>query len=156
MGPFRAMMHVISTEGVAGLYRGLYSTLFTLFVANFIYFYAFHLMRMLVRRNKYMRNIGQVRALLAGSLGCLLALKGASLQDTCWHPAHLLTTSVSPACFLPCDLCAPFADASPVRKRMHTRSASRYRARSPTSCWGPSQGRSTSSSCSRSGSPTRA
>ena len=60
VGPFRAMADVIASEGVSGLYRGLNSTLFTLFVANFIYFYAFHLMRAYVARNKHMRKIGKV------------------------------------------------------------------------------------------------
>ena len=59
-GPLRAMMDVMSTEGVSGLYRGLNSTLFTLFFANFIYFYAFHLMRAFVSRNKRIRKLGKV------------------------------------------------------------------------------------------------
>jgi len=59
-GPLRAMMDVVSTEGVSGLYRGLNSTLFTLFFANFIYFYAFHLMRAFVGRNKRIRKLGKV------------------------------------------------------------------------------------------------
>lgn len=59
-GPLRAMIDVISTEGVSGLYRGLNSTLFTLFFANFIYFYAFHLMRAFVGRNKRIRKLGKV------------------------------------------------------------------------------------------------
>lgn len=58
-GPLRAMIDVINTEGVSGLYRGLNSTLFTLFAANFIYFYAFHLLRAFVGRNKAMRKIGK-------------------------------------------------------------------------------------------------
>lgn len=58
-GPLRAMMDVVSTEGVSGLYRGLNSTLFTLFFANFIYFYAFHLMRAFVGRNKRIRKLGK-------------------------------------------------------------------------------------------------
>jgi hypothetical protein len=60
-GPLRAMIDVINTEGVSGLYRGLNSTLFTLFAANFIYFYAFHLLRAFVGRNKAMRKIGKVQ-----------------------------------------------------------------------------------------------
>ena len=50
------MMDVIATEGVSGLYRGLNSTLVTLFAANFIYFYAFHLMQ----RNQRLRSFGKM------------------------------------------------------------------------------------------------
>ena len=57
VGPLRAMMDVINTEGISGLYRGLNSTLVTLFVANFIYFYAFHLLRALVRTNQNFRKV---------------------------------------------------------------------------------------------------
>ena len=59
-GPLRAMLDVIATEGVSGLYRGLGSTLFTLFAANFIYFYAFHLMRAVAMRNQRLRRLGKV------------------------------------------------------------------------------------------------
>ena len=59
-GPLRAMLDVIATEGVPGLYRGLGSTLFTLFAANFIYFYAFHLMRAVAMRNQRLRRLGKV------------------------------------------------------------------------------------------------
>ena len=43
--PIKALGHILRTEGVGGLYRGMNSTLFTLFAANFIYFYAFHILR---------------------------------------------------------------------------------------------------------------
>jgi hypothetical protein len=49
---YRAMKQVIDKEGLSGLYRGLNSTLTTLFAANFIYFYAFHLLRIAISKNK--------------------------------------------------------------------------------------------------------
>ena len=64
VGPLRAMMDVINTEGISGLYRGLNSTLVTLFVANFIYFYAFHLLRALVRTNQNFRKVRSTFKLL--------------------------------------------------------------------------------------------
>ena len=44
-GAIRAMMDVIATEGVSGLYRGLGSTLVTLFAANFIYTFVINFSR---------------------------------------------------------------------------------------------------------------
>eukprot|EP00960_Hanusia_phi_P070257 767270-Hanusia_phi.AAC.4 len=48
---WRALHDVIAEEGLSGLYRGLNSTLITLFAANFIYFYAFHLLRLVLNRS---------------------------------------------------------------------------------------------------------
>ena len=47
----RELQDVLATEGVRGLYRGIHSTLFTLFAANFIYFYAFHILRLTASRS---------------------------------------------------------------------------------------------------------
>lgn len=78
------MMDVISTEGVSGLYRGLSSTLFTLFFANFIYFYAFHLMRAFVSRNPRIRRIGKVIRRI---------LPVAAMVALCIRPHNIYATS---------------------------------------------------------------
>lgn len=88
-GPLRAMKDVIASEGVAGLYRGLSSTLITLFAANFIYFYAFHFMRAFVTSNTRMRQLGKV--LLATSWSCVIALGS---------PASVFTFTTSFASYL--------------------------------------------------------
>ena len=82
-GPLRAMTDVIATEGVAGLYRGLTSTLFTLFIANFIYFYAFHLMRALVSRSGRMRQLGK-RLRLSRAVSNLLLGTVAGVVNVCF------------------------------------------------------------------------
>jgi len=55
--PWRAFNDVIATEGVTGLYRGLNSTLITLFAANFIYFYAFHFVRIFSTRKGKLKDL---------------------------------------------------------------------------------------------------
>uniref|UniRef100_A0A0C3TPZ9 Peroxisomal membrane protein PMP34 n=1 Tax=Guillardia theta (strain CCMP2712) TaxID=905079 RepID=A0A0C3TPZ9_GUITC len=62
-------------EGLSGLYRGLNSTLITLFAANFIYFYAFHLLRLLLNRSKLFqmlkKNLKISQAVINLSIGTI-------------------------------------------------------------------------------------
>lgn len=55
--PWKALVDVVATEGVSGLYRGLNSTLITLFAANFIYFYAFHFVRIVSTRKGTLKDV---------------------------------------------------------------------------------------------------
>ncbi|KAJ1490958.1 mitochondrial carrier domain-containing protein [Baffinella frigidus] len=56
---FRQLQEVLKTEGVRGLYRGMNSTLITLFTANFIYFYAFHILRLMATKSEASRDLGR-------------------------------------------------------------------------------------------------
>mmetsp|Transcript_39643 Transcript_39643/g.124593 ORF Transcript_39643/g.124593 Transcript_39643/m.124593 type:complete len:362 (-) Transcript_39643:661-1746(-) len=72
---WRALHDVIAEEGLSGLYRGLNSTLITLFAANFIYFYAFHLLRLLLNRSKLFqmlkKNLKISQAVINLSIGTI-------------------------------------------------------------------------------------
>lgn len=158
-GPIRAMMDVIATEGVSGLYRGLGSTLVTLFAANFIYFYAFHLMRAVARRNQRLRSFGKmlgisraVSNLLLGTIAgainvCFvqplwvanarLKLQGGEYKGTCDVILRIireegydkLWAGVSSSLLLCCNPAIQFAVYETVKKILVARKAQGGKAR---------------------------
>mmetsp|Transcript_37036 Transcript_37036/g.72285 ORF Transcript_37036/g.72285 Transcript_37036/m.72285 type:complete len:350 (+) Transcript_37036:123-1172(+) len=86
--PLSAMKHVLEVEGIGGLYRGLGSTLMTLFAANFIYFYAFHLLRIGFTRNEVSRALGKKlrisRAFFNLALGTLAGAINVAFVQPLW------------------------------------------------------------------------
>eukprot|EP00283_Hemiselmis_rufescens_P008118 CAMPEP_0173424082 /NCGR_PEP_ID=MMETSP1357-20121228/4101_1 /TAXON_ID=77926 /ORGANISM="Hemiselmis rufescens, Strain PCC563" /LENGTH=349 /DNA_ID=CAMNT_0014387253 /DNA_START=83 /DNA_END=1132 /DNA_ORIENTATION=+ len=86
--PWRAIQHVIKVEGIGGLYRGMGSTLMTLFAANFIYFYAFHILRIGFTRSKASRDLGKKlgisRAFFNLTLGTLAGAINVAFVQPLW------------------------------------------------------------------------
>jgi adenine nucleotide transporter 17 len=79
----RELQDVLATEGVRGLYRGIHSTLFTLFAANFIYFYAFHILRLMASRSAAARRLGKRLGLSRAVFNLLL---GTLAGGACTRP----------------------------------------------------------------------
>jgi adenine nucleotide transporter 17 len=79
----RELQDVLATEGVRGLYRGIHSTLFTLFAANFIYFYAFHILRLTASRSAAARRLGKRLGLSRAVFNLLL---GTLAGGACRRP----------------------------------------------------------------------
>jgi len=79
---------VIKVEGIGGLYRGMGSTLMTLFAANFIYFYAFHILRIGFTRSKASRDLGKKlgisRAFFNLTLGTLAGAINVAFVQPLW------------------------------------------------------------------------
>eukprot|EP00282_Hemiselmis_andersenii_P035593 CAMPEP_0169431718 /NCGR_PEP_ID=MMETSP1042-20121227/3096_1 /TAXON_ID=464988 /ORGANISM="Hemiselmis andersenii, Strain CCMP1180" /LENGTH=327 /DNA_ID=CAMNT_0009542147 /DNA_START=150 /DNA_END=1134 /DNA_ORIENTATION=+ len=86
--PLSAIKHVIKVEGIGGLYRGMGSTLMTLFAANFIYFYAFYILRIGFTRSKASRALGKrlgiTRAFFNLALGTLAGAINVAFVQPLW------------------------------------------------------------------------